>query len=477
MCFEEKNNVKKVSNANSIVSFNILSTLILQGLTFFTAPIISRMLGAENYGVAAVYVTWVSLASTIFGFQTQSTLAPAQNEFTKIEQSKYQSSVFCLSGLTFFSFSIIVLLFAGPISKALKMRTIMIPMLLIHAFGQYAVTFINTKFTYEFDAKKNFFLTVLITSTSLALSLILISVFPGNINYWGRVLGLAIPYAVAAIFVSVLLYVQGKMLYCGRYWKFCLSLCVPIIFHNVSNIILNQSDRVMIQSIMTNSYAGIYSLAYSFGTVLSAIWTALNNSWVPFYYELSRQKKYSEMMNKAKNYIELFTVVSVGFVLLSPEVFHIFASKEYWNGTQLIPIFAVGFFFMFMYSFPVNYEFYNKKTKLIALGTFLSAAINIILNYVLIKWIGILGAAIATAVSYAIQFIFHNYCAIRIEKKNSMQDKYLFGISCFAPYLVFFCVFVVMWHFMESLAVIRWIIAIMIGLLEMYRIIKRKAIF
>ena len=52
---------KKVASANSIVSFNILSTLILQGLTFFTAPIISRMLGADNYGIAAVYVTWVSL--------------------------------------------------------------------------------------------------------------------------------------------------------------------------------------------------------------------------------------------------------------------------------------------------------------------------------------------------------------------------------------------------------------------------------
>ena len=111
---------KKVASANSIVSFNILSTLILQGLTFFTAPIISRMLGADNYGIAAVYVTWVSLASTIFGLQTQSTLAPAQNEFTKSEQSEYQSSVLCLSGCAFVIFAIVVLLFARPISRALN---------------------------------------------------------------------------------------------------------------------------------------------------------------------------------------------------------------------------------------------------------------------------------------------------------------------------------------------------------------------
>lgn len=58
-----------------------------------------------------------------------------------------------------------------------------------------------------------------------------------------------------------------------------------------------------------------------------------------------------------------------------------------------------------------------------------------------------------------------------------MQEKYLFGISYFAPYLIVFGVAVVMWYFVESLAVIRWVIAIMIGLFEMYRIIKRKAIF
>ena len=63
------------------------------------------MLGADNYGIAAVYVTWVSLVSTIFGLQTQSTLAPARNEFTKLEQSEYQSSVFCLSGCAFVIFS------------------------------------------------------------------------------------------------------------------------------------------------------------------------------------------------------------------------------------------------------------------------------------------------------------------------------------------------------------------------------------
>lgn len=475
--FEENYMSKKGANTNTIVSFNILSTLILQGLIFFTAPIISRMLGTDNYGIAAVYVTWVSLAATIFGIQTQSTLAPAKNEFGELEQPKYQSSVFSLSMISFIGFAIIVLGFISPISKALNMNNAMIVILIVHAFGQYAVTFINTKFTYEFEAKNNFFLTIIIAASSLILSLVLIYIFSQEINYWGRILGLAIPYAIAAVFIILILFFKGRTLYNKKYWKFCLSLCIPIVFHNVSNIVLNQSDRVMIQGMLTNSSAGIYSLAYSFGSVLSAIWAALNNSWVPFYYELTREKKEAEMMNKAKNYIELFTVLCIGFILLTPEVFHVFAAQEYWSGTRLIPIFAMGFYFMFMYSFPVNYEFYNKETKLIALGTLFAAVINIILNYIMIKIIGISGAAIATAVSYALQFVFHQLCAWRIEKKNVVDNKYPFEFRFFLLYFIIFVIFIFIWYFMESFPIIRWSIGLLIGLLEIVKIVKRKAIF
>ena len=43
-----------------------------------------------------------------------------------------------------------------------------------------------------------------------------------------------------------------------------------------------------------------------------------------------------KIMTKAKNYTELFTVLSLGFILLAPEVFRLFASTEYWNGMDSV---------------------------------------------------------------------------------------------------------------------------------------------
>lgn len=461
-------------NVNTITFFNILSTLILQGLTFITAPIISRLLGVDNYGIASVYVTWVGLVSIIFGLQTQSTLAVARNEYSLVEQPKYQSGVLFLSILSYVILSAAVIIFINPISKVLNMSVLMIITLLLHSFGQFVITFINTKFTYEFKAKSNFFMTTGVALSTIILSLVLIYIIPSKNGFWGRILGLAIPYTVVGGICAVYIILSGKTLVSRKYWKFCIPLCLPIVLHNVSNLVLNQSDRVMIQGLMDNASVGVYSLAYSFGSVLSAIWSALNNSWLPFYYEYNRKKQYEIMLEKAKNYIELFTILTIGFVYLSVEVFHIFASDIYWGGTQLIPLFSIGFYFMFMYSFPVNYEFYNKKTKLIAVGTILSALINIFLNYIFIKKYGIYGAALATVISFGLQYIFHHICACKFIPST---NKYPFRLLFFAPYCFGFLLSIIIWYYIQDYILIRWVIAFILGSIELYRMVKRKSIF
>lgn len=462
-----------MQSTNKIAFFNILSTLILQGLTFFTSPIISRLLGTENYGIASVYVTWVAIFSAVFGLQTQSTIAIARNEFSKSEQRAYQSSIMSLSIFSYSIFTLLILMFLRPLSLIMKMDTPMILCVLLQGFGQFVITFVNVKFTYEFKAKYNFYMTLIISMSTLLLSVVFIHYWEKNSNYWGRILGQLIPYLLTGIVVVTLLFWKGKILYSNKYWKFCLPLCIPIVFHNISNLILNQSDRVMIQQMIGNSEAGIYSLAYSFGSVLSSVWNALNNSWVPFYYEYTRKKEIKDMKVHAAYYLELFTVLASGFVLVFKEVFCLFAGKDFWNGGPLIFTFSLGFYFMFLYSFPVNYEFFHKKTSIIACGTCLSAICNIILNYYLIRIWGINGAAIATSISYMLQFIFHYFFASSVIGKKDFP----FPLRQLLKYLGIFIVFIVLSISMDKVNYLRWALGCGIGIWELYRIKKRRAIF
>lgn len=222
----------------------------------------------------------------------------------------------------------------------------------------------------------------------------------------------------------------------------------------------------------TNAMVGIYSLAASFGGILVAIWSALNNCWCPFLFEYLRTNQYQKIVNHGKNYLELYTILTIGFMLLAPEVFHVFAATEYWGGTDLIPVFAYNAYFGFLYAFPVNYQFYLKKTKLIAVGTVVAGICNIIMNWFFIQWWHISGAALATMFSSVLLFLFHHFIVIK-----TCKLEYPFHLKMLAPYA--FVVLVIFTIVMTNIFSwpIRWGIGVLIGVWEFYRIVRRKSIF
>lgn len=461
-----------IKSKNKITIFNIASTVVLQGLAFFSGPIFSGMLGTDNYGIASVYLTWVQLASTVFSLQAAGTVALARVNFPMEDQPRYQSSVLSLATLFYVGFSILTVFFASALGERLGIQMPMILLGLAHGWGMYCISFMNSKFTYEFKADKNFILSVSVSVLTIGLSILLIHQYPAETNFWGRIIGQSAVYTLIGLMMFVFILKDGKTVVNFEYWKFTLPIAIPTIFHLLASIVLNQSDKVMLQALVNNSAAGIYALACTFGAVLNTVWNALNNSWVPFYYEDTRLGQIDKMKKHARNYTELFTVISIGFILLAREVFHIYAKQSFWEGTDLIPLFSIGYYFIFLYSFPVNYEFYNKKTRTIAIGTTFAAVCNITLNYFLIGLWGIQGAVIATAVAHGLQFGFHWILAQRIN-----PGEYPFKISQFVPGFLAVCATCVVYWFTRELWYIRWVLAAMLGSYILIKIIRRKEIF
>ena len=462
-----------MKSKNKITLLNIASTIVLQGLAFFSGPLFSSVLGASNYGIAAVYLTWVQIASITFSLQSGGGVAVARIDFPKEEQEKYQSSALSLATFSFICFSACVLSFVSLTSKQFGFNIAMFALGLTQAWGMYCVTFMNAKFVYEFKADKNFILSVSASALTIGVSLLLIHFWKTEDNYWGRIIGQSVVYTVIGIILTGYMLSAGRVTYNKVYWGFTLPITVPTIFHSLAHIVLNQSDKVMIQGMISNSAAGIYALASTFSAVMNAIWHAFNNSWVPFYYEYTRQNKTDEMLKHARNYTELFTILTMGFILLSREVFHLYAgTKEFWLGTDYIPLLAMGYYFVFLYSFAVNFEFYNKKTRVIAVGTISAAFINVVLNYLLIKWKGALGAVIATAVSHFILCSFHY-----ISSRHVKEMEFPFRLSGFIPGILAVAASGVIYWTARDYWMLRWGIGFVLGVYLLIRIIKRKEIF
>ncbi len=461
-------------NENALAFFNILGPIILNGINFFTVPIFTRMLGTENYGIVSLYTTWVQILTIVMGIQTCGTISVSRTYFEEKDIKSYYSSILTISCVTSVFVALVMIIFIKPISAFMGLSSFVVILMLLQSFGAYAINFMTFKFIYAKQASKNFFLSVAVSVLSIVISLIIIYIIPNySDRYIGRIVGYAIPNIAIGFVAAAVILTQGKTFYSKKYWKFCLPLCIPLIFHNLSQIILGQLDRILLNRLLNdNSVVGIYSFCSTFVHIISIIWSALNNTWVPFYYDYVKQGDTETIKRKSKNYVFLYTVITMGFVLLSPEVIKIFASEEFWSGTYLVPLMAFAYYMVFLYSFPVNFEFYHKKTAIIATGTCGAALMNIGINIFLIPRFGMTGAAITTAIAYTALFVFHHLIAKYIVKQN-----YHYKLSFFIPGVAAIILTSAVFYLFIDFWFIRWALGAVLGIILVLRIYKNKSIF
>ena len=113
-----------------------------------------------------------------------------------------------------------------------------------------------------------------------------------------------------------------------------------------------------------------------------------------------------------------------------------------------------------------------EKTYIIAIGSVMSAIVNIILNYIFIPIYGYFAAAYTSAFSYALFAVINYFVARTILRKKEITEK-LFD----TPFLVVvFAIFIVAAAILMALYQYLWIRCIVIVMIFIALIIKRDII-
>ncbi len=463
----------KRPSVTKVAVFNMLSPIVLNGLAFATMPLFTRLLGTAQYGNYTNYISYYSILSVIIGFQAAGAIAPASVCYEGKERDRCFSNIMAMAVLSALIIGGLMLIFADPISAFTGIPKLMLGVLFLHAVGAFAVNFGTAKFSYDKNSAASFAVAVGISVVSIGLSLAFIYGFPSSVPRWeSYTLAHAIPYLLAGVALVAMFMVRGKSFFDKKYWGFTLALCLPLIFHQLSNSLLHQCDKIMLKQLTTESIVGIYGFAVTFANILNVIWSALNTTFVPFYHDDVKSGNPEALNKKNRNYSFLFTCLACGFMMASPEVVKLFGAPDFWGAIDIIPILALGFYFVFLYSFPVNFEFYHRRTKTIAVGTCLAAVVNIVLNWVLIGCWGMMGAAVATAVSYLFLWIFHSILA-----RVSIKDKYPFESKAQIIGLAIVLAFLGLFYVIKDLWLIRWGIFGVLGVALLIKVYKQKSIF
>jgi O-antigen/teichoic acid export membrane protein len=465
---------RKMKNSSTslsrVIIWQMIGKFAVQGMAFLTAPIFTRLLTPSDYGYISLYASWLSLVTLFIGLDTGGATQNAKMEFKETEMNAYLSSVISISVISFVILLSIAILFSKPLSSILDLRPDLVIFLVVASFASYIVSFYTGNLDVYKEAKKSTLVSVISSFSSAVIAIVFVWLAKDN-KPIVQIYSKAFPTIVFSVFFLFLIYKNGRTFYNKTYWKFCITLVFPLLFHTLGQIIFTQSDRIMLQKMRSSEELGVYSIVYTLCNVLVVIYGALNTAWLPFYFDYKKAGEYKTIQLRSQRYVNLFCVISLGFLCLSPEVFKLLAPETYWSGIKIIPIFVLAFWFNFVYLFPVNHEFYYKQTKLIPIMTVIAAVINVFMNMLFIPKYGIMGAAIGTLIAHTVSFVLHEIAA-RFIVKNFEYKPAFYAI----PTLLVLsgCI---SFFLLRNYPFVRWLIAIGLTVYQVLLFKRNKAIF
>ena len=443
---------------NSFLSASIvyfIGNILLKAISFITLPIFTRLMLPEDYGMYSLYTASLGILSIFIGLQIHGTvnISYGNKNIKQFENYVANIALFPLLGM----FIGILLLIIFPfLVKILEVPSLAFGiMMMIQAFWSIVIAIYQSELVIKRQPKKHLAFSIVTTLANVILAVSFVLALRDD-TYFGRVISGVISNALIGIYIFIKFIPRIDLLTLKKDWYDGLKLSLPLIFHNLSNQILNVVDRYMLSAWKGASEVAIYSFSYNLGSIINMIWLSINNAWIPWYFDQLKVKNYLLIKEYSKQYIIFFMWLTSCFLLISPELVYIMGGKQYMNGIYIVPLIALGYFFVFYYGFYVNYQFYKQKTTLIPISTMSAAIINIILNILLIPKLGVIGAALTTAISYFLMLILHYLMTTYILKHRDIPDLYLIY-----SIIVMTSLTVILYFILNNLF-IRWLILIIL---------------
>lgn len=454
------------------VVWQLAGKFLLQGIFFFTTPIFTRILTPADYGYTALYASWLSILGLVIGLCTSGSIGNARLSYGEARLPSFLSSIMSISLVSFAVMLLVSLLANKPLASVMGISPRMVVLVMVQGFFTYVINFEVTRLDQLKKVEKSTVLSLCQTVVIIGLSLLLVTRTDGS-KAEAKIYGQALPTVALGAAILVLVYVRGRTFWNAEYAGFCLSLTLPLIVHGAGHLIFSQSDRIMLQKMHGESLLGVYSVSFSLCSVLTIIYGALNVAWVPFYMDFKKLGRTEEILSHSRRYIQFYTLTSIGFIMLAYDVFRLMAPPEYYGGMRILPLFVLSHFFGFVYLFPVNFEFYKRKTTLIPVATIAAALINIGINWLLIPGYGILGAAAGTLVAHILLYLFHEAMARKI---GGEEYEYRRSLMFLIPALVLATVCALLF-FVPVPSWCRWGMALLAGAWMLGDFVKYRSIF
>ncbi|GGD01182.1 lipopolysaccharide biosynthesis protein [Enterococcus wangshanyuanii] len=394
----ENNKYKKLLGNSAIFAIGNFGSKIIN---IIFVPVYTYALTTQEYGQIDLLTTTVSLFLPVLTLSLSEAVLRFVMDKNDNEQAILSSSVIVISIIAF------CLLVIGGIFNTKKLWLYFIFLLILQSyqvlFSQF-VRGIGKVKLYAFNG-------ILMTLITVLSNIVLLIYFKLGID--GYILSLIFANIASLIYLIV----AGKLkrylsfkLFDSKLVKTMLNYSAPLIPNMIMWWLINSSTRYFILFYIGTSANGIYAVASKIPALISTVTTIFSQAWqLSAIEEFDAKDKSTFYSNTFTFYYQvLFICVALLFSVLKPTL-RFLIQQSYFISWQVAPILVLAVLYSSFSSFLGTNYIAAKKTKGVFTSSIIGAGISLILNFLLIPVIGLIGAGVASTISFFVMWLIRLY--------------------------------------------------------------------
>lgn len=403
--------IKHTIRQSAVYGLSRISTKLI---SFILLPLYSLNFSIAEYGVIVRIETLWQILWTIFLFGLEPGIISWYNKFEDVKKRKvflFSVSMFLL--VTNIIYTIIFYYASGFFSlvifESAKYSELIFYASLIGSFEAFIfVVFLLLRIREK--ALMYSLFSVVITVLNLLIQLYFIlytsqkleGIFIAKILSPALVLIMLLPFFLKFI----------KPGYDSATMKALIVYSFPVMLAGVVGTLLNQSDRYILGFLTGSAEVGLYGLAYNICGILNFfIIGPFALAFTVIAWKKVKDDNAERFFTKTTTYLFYATIwMALMLSLATPTLIRIFTLNEsYWLAKDVVPWIALSIPF-YGISYVGFFSFYvTGKTVYMLWVYFISLAVNILLNFILIPKFGMYGAAAANIFSFLTLCVMNYY--------------------------------------------------------------------
>jgi O-antigen/teichoic acid export membrane protein len=391
-----------------------------QAVAVLLVPIYARELGPSGVGVTGVLNATISLSLMLVGLALpQAFFRWYLREATTLpERARVLRTALGLRLAISFLGLALVLLAMLPLTALLYdgayrlVFALVAPIVLFDSLNALPLSFLRA------ERRPRAYILISLTRAALGTVLILGFVIVLRYGVTGVALGAAISAGVsAAIGFGVLLRAgMPRPSVDPALARPMLTFALPLVPAAIAGWALNLSDRPLLQALTGSSdVVGIYTLGYTAGLVINAlVIQPFALAWGAAHLEVSRAEDAPRAFSRVLTW---FLALAAGVALLlsaiGTDLIRVLTGPEFELSRYIVPFSAFSYVLYGAHAIVASGLSIVGRSGLVAVTMGAAALTSVVLNLVLIPWLGMYGAAISTVVGYALLAVLSGAASAR----------------------------------------------------------------